>query len=170
MMNASLVPRIEVLPQTQLVGLRMQMTFAQNRTRELWQSFMPRRKELTTVVGSDLYSVEVYPNTAFFESFDPTRTFEKWAAVQVSVLDGIPEDMEHLELSEGPYAVFLYKGKPSEAPATYQYIYNSWLPNSPYILDDRPHFAIMGEQYKGEHPDSEEELWVPVVESESLTA
>jgi AraC family transcriptional regulator len=29
-------------------------------------------------------------------------------------------------------------------------------------MDGRPYFALMGEKYKGEQPDSEEEFWVPV--------
>jgi AraC family transcriptional regulator len=52
----------------------------------------------------------------------------------------------------------------SEAPAFYQYIFNSWLPGSGYRLDNRPHFAVMGEKYKNDDPNSEEELCVPVKE------
>jgi hypothetical protein len=29
-------------------------------------------------------------------------------------------------------------------------------------LNKRPHFAKMGEKYKNEDPDSEEELWIPI--------
>jgi AraC family transcriptional regulator len=36
------------------------------------------------------------------------------------------------------------------------------LPASGYELDDRPHFEILGERYKNNDPDSEEELWFPV--------
>ena len=31
-----------------------------------------------------------------------------------------------------------------------------------YTLDDRPHFEILGEKYKNQDPDSEEELWIPI--------
>jgi AraC family transcriptional regulator len=34
--------------------------------------------------------------------------------------------------------------------------------DSAYDLDNRPHFEILGEKYKNESPDSEEELWIPV--------
>jgi AraC family transcriptional regulator len=30
------------------------------------------------------------------------------------------------------------------------------------LLDNKPHFEIMGDQYKNEDPDSEEELWIPI--------
>ena len=50
----------------------------------------------------------------------------------------------------------------SEGPETYKYIFETWLPDSDYLIDDRPHFAIMGEKYIGDSPDSKEELWIPV--------
>ncbi len=70
--------------------------------------------------------------------------------------------MDQLVIPEGLYAVFSYVGKPSEAQAFFKYIYGSWLPGSDYLLDNRPHFALMGKDYKGEDPDSKEEFWIPV--------
>jgi AraC family transcriptional regulator len=29
-------------------------------------------------------------------------------------------------------------------------------------MDDRPYFALMGDKYKGEVLDSEEEFWIPI--------
>lgn len=138
------------------------MSFAGIKTRELWQSFMAERAGVKNVIGSALYSVEIYNDTNFFMDFNPTKEFEKWATVKVSDFSAIPDGMESLIIPEGDYAVFHYKGKPSEARATYQHIYGNWIPNSDYDLDDRPHFALMGEKYRGEHPDSEEELWIPI--------
>lgn len=140
------------------------MSFADNQTQELWRNFMQKRKLIGQVVGPELYSVEVFNNPRFFQDFNPRQTFEKWAAVRVSDLDAVPESMEALIIPPGRYAVFQYRGKGSEAAPTYQYIFGSWLPNSGFVLDDRPHFALMGEQYKNEDPDSEEELWIPVKE------
>jgi len=33
---------------------------------------------------------------------------------------------------------------------------------SEFMLDDRPHFALMGDRYKNDDPESEEEIWIPV--------
>lgn len=63
--------------------------------------------------------------------------------------------------SEGLYAVFDYKGS-SEVHKFIQYIYTSWLPNSEYKLDHRPHFEVLGEKYKNNDPNSEEEIWIPI--------
>ena len=62
----------------------------------------------------------------------------------------------------GLYSVFNYTGKASKAAAAYQYIFMQWLPNSNYVLANRPHFEILGEQYKRDAEDSEEEIWIPV--------
>lgn len=155
-------PRIEALPEIKLIGKKVNTCFATNTTLELWQSFMPRRSEIKNAIGRELYSVEIYSDADFFNAFNPTVEFEKWAAVAVENFNTIPDGMNELVIPHGQYAVFHYKGKPSQAHATYQYIYGNWIPNSEYDLDDRPHFALMGERYKGEDPESEEELWIPV--------
>ena len=68
------------------------MSFAQNRTFELWNSFMPRRKEIGNTIGTELYSAQQYPED-FFAAFNPMAEFDKWAAVEVSDFDTIPDDM-----------------------------------------------------------------------------
>lgn len=88
--------------------------------------------------------------------------FQKWAAVPVATLDIIPNEMEILYIQEGLYAAFPYRGKASGAAGAYAYIFGTWIPKSDYLLDNRPHFAIMGENYKNEDPESEEELWISI--------
>jgi AraC family transcriptional regulator len=94
-----LEPRIETMPEKKFVGKCIRMSFSDNRTRELWQRFMP-----------------------FFNTKDP----------QVK------------------------ERKPTNI------IFDTWLPDSDSLLDNKPHFEIMGDQYKNEDPDSEEELWIPI--------
>jgi len=137
------------------------MNFANNTTGELWKSFMMRRKEITNTIGTDLYSMQIYPR-AFFEMFDATAEFDKWATMEVSDFDAVPEGMESFTLPGGLYAVFDYTGLASAAGPTFQYIIRTWLPDSEYILDGRPHFEILGEKYKKDDPSSEEEIWIPV--------
>jgi AraC family transcriptional regulator len=157
-----MTPRIATIPEKKLVGKRVRMTLSANRTSELWQSFMPRRKEIRNKLNTDLISAEVYDPDLDFKDFDLTTEFEKWAAVEVSALEDVPENMETLTLTGGLYAVFLYKGAANEFESTFRYIFGTWLPASEYSLDNRPHFEIMGENYKGNDPTSEEEIWIPV--------
>jgi AraC family transcriptional regulator len=44
----------------------------------------------------------------------------------------------------------------------FTYIFTRWLPASGYQLDNRPHFEILGDKYKNNDPESEEEIWIPV--------
>lgn len=153
-------PRIEKLPEKKLIGKHLTMSFANNKTGELWRSFMPNRRMITNAIGTDLYSMQLYPSD-FFKSFNPHSPFEKWAAVEVIDFDTIPEGMEAFTLAEGLYAVFLHKGSSNDT-STFQYIFSTWLPNSEYVLDDRPYFELLGAKYKNADPESEEEIWIPV--------
>ena len=138
------------------------MSMANNQTAKLWQTLMPRRSEISMVSGTDLYSVEIYPDTDFFREFSPVKEFQKWAATPVAGFKGVPDGMEMLIIPEGQYARFHYQGSIKEVPQAMQFIFGEWLPNSGYQLDDRPHFAVMGEKYSNTSPDSEEDFYVPI--------
>ena len=155
-------PRIEISKETLLIGMKVRMSYGQDNTFKLWSHFSPRIKEIQNKSNQDLYSVQIFDSISYFKVFNPNAEFIKWAAVKVNCPDNIPEGMSQLVLSEGLYAVFTYVGKPSEAYMFYEYIFNSWLPSSHYKLDSRPHFALMGKEYKGEEPDSKEEFWIPI--------
>ncbi len=104
--------------------------------------------------------MQIYP-PLFFNTFDPAE-FEKWATIEVTDFNTVPDNMDTFILKKGLYAVFIYKGAVSAAAQTFQYILGSWLTNSDYTLDNRPHFELLGEKYKNEDPNSEEELWIPI--------
>lgn len=154
-------PRFETIDAKIIAGQRLTMSFAQNKTGALWQSFMPRRAEIKNAVNTSFYSVEVYPS-GFFDDFKPTNEFEKWAGIEVKDDAEQPGGIELLTIPAGQYAVFTHRGPASAGPKTYQYIFGIWLPNSDYIIDDRPHFALMDEKYKHEQSDSEEDIYIPV--------
>jgi len=153
-------PRIETLNERKLVGKRLRMSLAENRTAELWKGFMPKRKNITNNVTNDLISMSIYSPT-YFTEFRLTNEFEKWASVEVSDYDNIPNDLEIFVLTGGLYAVFDYKGSSTDN-SIFQFIFGTWLPGSAYFLDDRPHFEVLGDKYKNNDPTSEEEIWIPV--------
>lgn len=156
-----MVPRIETLPAKKLVGKRLTMTYSKNKTFELWRSFMPYRKEIHNCVSPDLYSLQIYP-PSFYDNFNPNTEFEKWAAIEVIDFEEIPVNFLRFNLPGGLYAVFLYKGLSSAASEPFQFIFGTWLPKSNYKLDNRPHFELLGEKYKYDDPNSEEEIWIPI--------
>ena len=153
-------PRIQILNKKKLVGTQLPMSFADYRIGELWQTFLPRRKEIANYLNNDLISLVVY-KPDHFADFRPTNEFERWAAVEVSTFDDLPAEMETFVLKGGLYAVFDYKGLNTD-PSIFQYILGTWLPTSDYVLDNRPHFEILGDQYKNNDPTSEEEIWIPI--------
>lgn len=138
------------------------MSLVENRTQELWQKFMPLTRQIPTRQGAYLYSVEDYPGLDYFRAFDPKKRFVKWAAVPVNAWEDMPGALEKLVLPTGLYAVFRYTGTPQMVAPFYRRILEEWLASSTYQLDNRPHLAVMGPEYKGNHPDSEEDLWIPV--------
>lgn len=152
-------PFIKTIPEKKLIGKRLSMSLADNKTFSLWQSFIPRRKEIINALNSDLISMQVYDRP--LEVSNMNQTFDKWAVVEVLSFDTIPNDMETFVLPKGLYAVFHYKGLSTDT-SIFQYIFGSWLPNSNYELDHRPHFEVMGDKYKNNDPNSEEDIWIPI--------
>lgn len=160
-------PRIELINEKKLFGKRLRMSFSENKTQGLWQMFMPRYKAMSNKVNGLLYSVEVYDSPSFFTHFNPEAPFDKWAAAEMNEQERVPDEMESLLIPEGLYAVFVHKGPASDGQKTYSYIFQTWLPQSGYTIDNRPHFALMGEKYKHNEADSEEEIWIPILKQQN---
>lgn len=157
-----MIPVVKTLTAKKLIGQRINTSFSENRTFELWRNFMPRRKEIQYTVNADLISMQVYHDFPDFSIYNPALAFDKWAAVEVSSFDHIPEGMETFTIPGGLYAVFVHKGGPANAAESFGYIFGSWLPASDFEADHRPHFEILGEKYKNNDPDSEEEIYIPI--------
>ncbi len=154
--------RIESIEKRKLVGKSVRMSLQNDQTFSLWHSFMKEQKQIRNRINDKLYSIQRYDNFEDSKNFSPDTVFEKSAALEVSDYAHIPEGFVAMEIKEGQYAVFLHKGLASNFPITFQYIFEKWLPNSDYILDNRAHFEVLGKKYKNNHPDSEEEIWIPV--------
>ena len=155
-------PRIVKLKEKKLVGYHLRMSLTHNQTGQLWGQFGPKIKTIKNRVSEEKISMQVYDND-YYQNFDPTNEFEKWAMVEVANFNEIPEGMKSFILEEGTYAVFDYKGSSADN-SIYQYIFWKWLPSSSYQIDNRPHFEILGKHYKNNDPDSEEEIWIPITE------
>jgi AraC family transcriptional regulator len=161
-------PRIVTSKEKKLIGKRMIMSLVDNKTSELWKSFVPRRREIANNLTDDLISMQVY-KPSHFADFKPTNEFEKWATVEVTDFGNVPNDMETFIVPAGLYAIFDYKGLSSD-PAIFQYLFGTWLPNSGYDLANRPHFEILGGKYKNNDPTSEEQIWIPIAPTPTLSA
>ena len=153
-------PKIVELPAKKLIGLHQTMSLSENKTADLWKNFMQQRHHIKHAVNNELISLQIY-DSHYFKNFQVSHVFEKWACSAVAHFEEIPEGFDTLLLAEGLYAVFHYKGLSTNS-AIFQYIYSTWLPSSSYDLDHRPHFEVLGDKYKNNSIDSEEEICVPV--------
>ncbi|GAO43203.1 GyrI-like domain-containing protein [Flavihumibacter petaseus] len=159
-MSKSVPLRMVYAPQRLLIGKKMAMTLADDQTPVLWRSFMPFRQNIPHRVNEELISLQDY-GTMKMDPPDPQAVFTKWAAVEVSAVDNVPEGMEVFTVPAGWYAVFLHRGS-NQDTSIFQYIFSAWLPASEYLLDQRPHFEVLGARYRNGDPLSEEEIWIPV--------
>lgn len=153
-------PRIEKLEKKKLIGYSIKMSLSNNKTGQLWGQFAPRIKEIRNRASVDKISMQIYP-PLYYERFNPNTEFEKWATVEVKDFENIPKGMKSFVLEGGKYAVFAYKGSSSDN-SIFQYIFSKWLPYSDYEVDDRPHFEVLGKNYRNNDPESEEEIWIPI--------
>jgi AraC family transcriptional regulator len=153
-------PTIKKIESKTLIGMSSSMSVAKDKTFNLFSTFMPRRKEIPHRLNSETLDLRVYSED-YFQEFSPVNEFIKWALVEVSKVENMPPGMETFILHEGDYAVFHRKGSTADK-SIFQYIFTSWLPNADYLLDDRPHFEVLGPKTKLNDPESEEEIWIPV--------
>ncbi|WP_435623594.1 GyrI-like domain-containing protein [Flagellimonas sp.] len=153
-------PRIEKLSKKKLVGISMVMSVLDNKTGQLWGQFGPKINGIKTRISDDKISMQVYPKS-YFDTFNPKLEFEKWATVEVEDFTDVPQGMKTFVLGEGLYAVFDYKGLSTDN-SIFQYIFSEWIPRSNYVLDDRPHFEVLGPNYRNNDHESEEEIWIPI--------
>jgi AraC family transcriptional regulator len=148
-------------PETLLVGVHTRMSMIDNKTHYLWSSLMPRKSEISNVVSSDRYSLQLY-QPGYFDGYNPSVMFLKWALLPVADQARIPDEMHPFILPAGDYAVFTHHGDSTGFGKSIYYFHTEWLPNSKYMLDDRPHFEILGEKFKYNDPKSEETVWIPI--------
>ncbi len=152
-------PVITLVTEKKLVGKKVAMSVVDNKTSDLWRSFLPHQKTINNRVSNDLISMSVYCEPV--KLTDLGQIFDKWAAVEVSDYEAIPPDMLAFHLNGGLYAVFHYKGLSTDN-RIFAYIYGTWLPNSIYDLDHRPSFEVLGDKYKNGDPNSEEDIYIPI--------
>ena len=133
-------PSIKTLPEKKLVGKSVRMSLANDKTAELWRSFMPRRKAIKNGIGLDLYSVQVYDESWNFRGFNPQVEFAKCAMIEVPDFDDVPKDMETRVLKGGLYAVFVHQGTLEEFPQDSAVYF--WAMATQFRLRSRPKGAF----------------------------
>lgn len=92
---------------------------------QMWGVFNQRGGEIPAVENSDAFGL-------CFSNIEGAAEgeFEYVAAFEVKDDQNIPEGMVYRQVPEYKYAVFTHHGKLDKLGETYEYIYNTWLPQS----------------------------------------
>ncbi len=123
----------------------------------MWQNeFLPRIHEIKRLDNYVSYGIcEMDPDL-------PEGEFRYMAGVEVTQPEDAPTDMRTMMVPGGKYAVFQHTGAMETLSKTYEYIYQSWLPQSGYKRSTRPDLEVYGQEFHGFKPDSVLYLWVPI--------
>ena len=156
------VPEIIIISQKKLAGCKIKASLNENKNKELWEKFMSRLNEIKNKTDKSYLSVQIYNPLLEFNEFTPSTLFDNWASVEVKDYSDLPFGMETLTIPTGKYAVFVHYGLAKDVFKTTQYIYEFWLPESKFELDDRPHFQIMESDYSPNDPNAKETFWIPI--------
>lgn len=149
--------RIEIIDPKKLVGFSITTSFQEDKTPTVWRKLMMRRNEITSRISDHLFSLQIYP-----ENFTPDQSFTKYALAEVSDFENVPNDFETFKLESEKYLVFTYKGKAENGPELFGYIFQTFIPENNFEVDDRPHFEIFGEDYNPSDENAQEEIWIPI--------
>ena len=155
-MQVNIIEQQEIV----IIGMQAAMSLTADNTSALFRGFMPRKREISDVTNEPLFLIKVYPPN-YFSALNLNTSFTKWLGIKNSGLENIPDGFETMIIPAGKYAVFYYKGLNTDH-SIFNYIFQDWIPQSGYQLDDRPHFDVLDERYKNNDPESEEEIWIPI--------
>ena len=93
-----------------------------------------------------------------------TDEFSYLACAEVTDTNNIPDDMEHVHVPAGKYAVFTSKGLlPKAIQDLTVKIYRDWLPNSKYDHAMAPEFELYDERTTNDE-NCEVDIYLPIIE------
>ena len=124
----------------------------------LWGSFIARLNEPRRINPQVSYGL------CFSEVENAQEgEFEYVAAVEVADDQAIPAGMVYREVPSHKYAVFTHHGKLEKLSETYQYIYNTWLPQSGMQLHpDKFDMEVYAEDFKLGSDESKFYIYVAI--------
>ncbi len=127
---------------------------------QMWGAFNAR--------SADFAQVNINSNDCYGLCFAHPQNaqegeFEYVAAVEVDNDQNLPEGAVYREVPAYRYAVFTHKGKLDTLGETYQYIYETWLPQSGYeIHPDKYDMEVYDERFIPDSDDSALDIYVAI--------
>ena len=163
--NQSLAPEIYEQKRLLLVGLRTlfySVDSEKNNLGEqlppLWGTFLARLTEIPNTVPGNCYGV-------VRQEREGSERLEYHAAIEVTEVARLPENMVSLEVPAGTYARFEHRGLAQQVDHTVSYAYGTWLPQSGRRHSYAPDLEIYGARYHATSEDSVFHYAIPIVDS-----
>ena len=151
-------PKFVKLPAFTVIGLRYYGKNENQEIKELWDTANRHLNEIHNVSKDAAYGLCIGP-------VDPVvGEFEYIAGLEVSKVENVPEGMVVREVPAQKYAIFTHVGSLDKLRDTYNFIYQTWLPQSGYELTGGPDFELYDEDFKDFAPDSRFYIYVPIKE------
>lgn len=156
-MEYKIVERDEI----KLVGFTKRIVMPDNVIPKMWEEFNKRYVEVKDVINSGCYGVADNMDSEI-------NNFDETVACEVSSFKEIPEGMITKIIPKQKYLVFTHKGilftetGESKLEKTYEYIYGKLLPTLEFEVDKEFNFELYDERYKGNSPESEFDIYVPI--------
>ena len=119
-----------------------------------WQRFVPHLGHIPGQVGRVTYGV-------LCNSDDAGNT-EYISGVEVADFARVPQEFSRLRIPEHRYAVFTQRDHVSTIRRVWFTIFNKWLPESGYRIDEAPEFERYGEQFDAVSGSGGFEIWIPL--------
>nr|WP_235376796.1 GyrI-like domain-containing protein [Pseudomonas putida] len=120
----------------------------------LWQRFEQHIGRVPGQVGGETYGVCC--------NGDGKGNFDYIAGVEVQGTDLLPADFRHVELKARRYAVFEHHGSLDNLKATFQAIWQDWVPVSGETVANVPEFERYGRDFNPSDSHSVMEIWLPL--------
>lgn len=129
---------------------------------ESWHELKNTMNKLKRVNPSAMYGLEDYTNDFISEPLQ----FYYMAAVDVEEDTNIPDGMCKIKIPQALYAVFTVNGNNAngEIGKAFKYIYDIWLPNSEYCLDENLliDFEYYDERWDCQSKSAQLDIYIPV--------
>jgi AraC family transcriptional regulator len=158
-------PRIAAGQPMRLAGIRQQHTFA-DATKTIpaqWEAF----RQLGRIAGAmtDRRSETIDPSTTYgviCGNDVAAQTFDYMCAIAVTDFESLPADFARISIQAQQYAVFTHEGHISGLQATWNSIWNEWLPASGYGPADVPDFEVYDDRFDPKTGMGLVEIWFPI--------
>lgn len=162
--SVTLKPRLCLIEDKKIVGMRFHTTLKENKLQEDWMHFCGKAGEIKHICSNaPKYGICEVDFDIHIEQFSENSRSSHFIGVEVSSFDDTPNGMSSKMLKGGKYAVFTHSGKVDSLRMTYEYIWGTWLMCSSIEIDQREDFELYSERFLGiDNEQSEIEIYIPI--------